>query len=100
MKIIKLNENIPDVKLNIEPIENVEQGPATEYDTEISTLLIGLINSKWNFVSELNNHLISLKDKNNEEVSNTIADIRNDEIKHIGELQNILKLYSPNVANI
>ena len=100
MKIIKLNENISDVKLNIEPIESVEQGPVTEYDTEISTLLIGLINSKWNFVSELNNHLISLKDKNNEEVSNTIADIRNDEIKHIGELQNILKLYSPNVANI
>ena len=100
MKIIKLNENISDVKLNIEPIESVEQGPVTEYDTEISTLLIGLLNSKWNFVSELNNHLISLKDKNNEEVSNTIADIRNDEIKHIGELQNILKLYSPNVANI
>lgn len=100
MKIIKLNENIPDVKLNIEPIENAEQGPVTEYDTEISTLLIGLINSKWNFVSELNNHLISLKDKNNEEVSNTIENIRNDEIKHIGELQNVLKLYSPNVANI
>lgn len=100
MKIIKLNENIPDVKLNIEPIENAEQGPTTEYDTEISTLLIGLINSKWNFVSELNNHLISLKDKNNEEVSNTIENIRNDEIKHIGELQNVLKLYSPNVANI
>lgn len=100
MKIIKLNEDIPDVKLNMEPIKDVEQGPANEYDTEISTLLIGLINSKWNFVSELNNHLISLKDKNNEEVSNTIADIRNDEVKHIGELQNILKLYSPNVANI
>mgnify|MGYP004529762079 CR=1 FL=1 len=100
MKIIKLNENIPDVKLNIEPIENIEKGPTTEYDTEISTLLIGLINSKWNFVSELNNDLISLKDKNNAQVSNTIENIRNDEIKHIGELQNVLKLYSPNVANI
>lgn len=100
MKIIKLNESIPDVKLNIEPIENTEQGPTTEYDTEISTLLIGLINSKWNFVSELNNDLISLKDKNNAQVSGTIENIRNDEIKHIGELQNVLKLYSPNVANI
>lgn len=100
MKIIKLNESISDVKLNIEPIENVEQGPTTEYDTDISTLLIGLINSKWNFVSELNNDLISLKDKNNAQVSNTIENMRNDEIKHIGELQNVLKLYSPNVANI
>ena len=86
MKIIKLNENIPDVKLNIEPIETVEQGPATEYDTEISTLLIGLINSKWNFVSELNNHLISLKDKNNEEITSKMSNINNEWEKRYGKL--------------
>lgn len=101
MKIIKLTEELPDVAIQVPVLEEPSlEGPETENENETSSLIINLINTKWSFVSELNNDIFVLKDKNADDVINVLDEVRNDEIKHIGTLQDILQKYSPNVANI
>lgn len=88
-----------------EDIEDIPSGPEAGSDTGIADLLISAINDEWTAIRGYNSIVATL---NHETINNpiyrsfidVINDIINEENKHVGQLQEILKQISPNVNSI
>ena len=76
--------------------------PDEGISTGISDNIMRLINDEWEAVQGYNNFVELLRSTGeaDEEVLNVIKDIAAEENKHVGQLQELLKKYSPNAANI
>lgn len=81
------------------------QGPQLGSDTGIADLIIASINDEWETIRNYNSIVNTLKYEaaNNSDYSDMIVvltDIINEENRHVGQLQEMLKKISPNVSEI
>lgn len=87
-----------DISLTSQSIE--PQAPGSVEDNGLSNLIITEINGEWDTIKSYNQLLISLKQFGHGEFNDVIQDIIREENKHIGQLQTILEIISPNVSEI
>lgn len=117
---VKLDESMFDDELdfNIEPApflqdvdmtdddfsfdEDIMEGPEEGAPSGIADNIMRLINDEWEAVQGYNNFVELLRSTGefDDEVIAVIQDIAAEENKHVGQLQELLKKYSPNAANI
>jgi hypothetical protein len=83
-------------------MSEVPQGPKPGATTGVADTLIALINDEWEAVQGYNNfvEMIRAGGAADESVIKVIQDIAAEENKHVGQLQELLKKYSPNAAQI
>lgn len=101
---IKLNEDLFD-EINNEwivndNIDSVLGGPQTGIETTIANELIDNVNGEWDTITKYNNMITDLKQAGLDDFIPVIEDINNEEHKHIGQLQELLKKISPNTNSI
>lgn len=92
----------PDYMPNMEGVTN---GPQEGSDTGIADLLIDAINDEWNTIRKYNSLVATLRVElaNNSSYSSFITiieDITAEENKHVGQLQEALRVISPNAQLI
>jgi hypothetical protein len=82
--------------------EDIMEGPEEGAPSGIADNIMRLINDEWEAVQGYNNFVELLRSTGefDEEVIAVIQDIAAEENKHVGQLQELLKKYSPNAANI
>lgn len=85
----------------------VPQGPRAGESTGIADTIISLINDEWEAIQGYNNFMDMLKGvmahtdvANVDKMLPVISDIVNEENKHVGQLQELLKIISPNATSI
>ena len=83
------------------------RGPEAGESTGIADTLIALINDEWEAIRGYNNFVDMIKGvmenvpvENVDKMLPVIEDIVNEENKHVGQLQELLKLISPNATSI
>ena len=86
---------------------DVPQGPRAGESTGIADTIISLINDEWEAIQGYNNFMDMLKGvmahtdvANVDKMLPVISDIVNEENKHVGQLQELLKIISPNATSI
>ena len=91
----------------IAKMSEVPQGPKQGVTTGVADSLIHLINDEWEAIRGYNDFIemvrANLDMENNssfEKMLPVINDIVNEENKHVGQLQELLKLISPNATSI
>lgn len=82
--------------------EDFMEGPEEGIDTGIADTIMNLINDEWEAVQGYNNFVELLRNGGavDEGVIKVIQDIAAEENKHVGQLQELLKKYSPNANQI
>lgn len=99
-----LNENLFDDITVVMPEEVTEEeipsGPPTGVETTIANELIDNVNGEWDTITKYNNMITDLKQVGLDDFIPVIEDINNEEHKHIGQLQELLKKISPNTNSI
>ena len=87
-----------------EPIKDVEeeipQPPKTDEDNGVAELIMDAIKDEYEAISFYNSITLTLKDLGREDCLKLIADITNEEMLHVGQLQELLKMVSPNAVSI
>ena len=83
----------------------IPEGPQPGPNTGVADMLIAAINDEWEAIQTYNSIISTLtyESANNYEFSNmipVIQDIVNEENKHVGQLQELLKVISPNTESI
>lgn len=83
------------------------QGPRAGESTGIADTIISLINDEWEAIQGYNNFMDMLRGvmantdvQNIDKMLPVISDIVNEENKHVGQLQELLKIISPNANSI
>lgn len=86
---------------------DIPTGPKTGVQSGVADTLMALINDEWEAIRGYNNFVEQLKvtfdatqDPSYSQMFAVIDDIRNEENKHVGQLQELLKLISPNANSI
>lgn len=99
-----LNENLFDDIVAVMPekttTEETPSGPPTGVETTIANELIDNVNGEWDTITKYNNMITDLKQAGLDDFIPVIEDINNEEHKHIGQLQELLKKISPNTNSI
>ncbi len=90
---------------NEHDVENVLPGPAQGADTGVAGELIALINDEWEAIQGYNNAVATLRatiaeNPIYENAIKVLEEISAEENVHVGQLQEVLKLISPNAAEI
>lgn len=80
-------------------------GPAEGSDTGVADILISSINDEWETIKKYNSLVATLRSESvNNSIYNSfiavIEEINNEENKHVGQLQQLLKQISPNAESI
>ena len=80
--------------------ETVGGAPAFGEDSGVASMLNGLIKSEYDAIEDYNAALATLNgaDKDYSEMINVITDIVGEEHVHVGQLTELMKIVSPNVA--
>lgn len=86
-------------------IDDVLPGPKEGSDTGVASEFISLINDEWEAIEGYNNAIASLRSIINEnpvyeKAINVLSEIVSEENLHVGQLQEVLKLISPNANQI
>ena len=79
--------------LNIEEPEDV-RGPELGSDSGLSTLVINAINDEWQTISMYNDLANNARVEGREDIAKVIDDINAEENKHVGQLQEVMKILS------
>jgi len=80
--------------------EQAPKGPELE-NIDLANTIIDQINGEWDTIRDYNDLIETLKeDKKYAKFISVIDDINNEEHKHIGQLQELLKQISPNTLSI
>ena len=80
--------------------EETPSTPETEEATGLSNIIITAINDEWKTIAYYNDLVELLRKEGKDEMINVIEDIANEENKHVGQLQEIMKQLSPNTSSI
>ena len=88
------------MKRVIRAASEVPAGPELD-NIDLANVIIDQINGEWNTIQDYNDLIERLKEeKKYAEFIRVIDDINNEEHKHIGQLQEMLKRISPNTFSI
>lgn len=90
---LSLTEGAEDTDIVVTDEDELE-GPQTDKETGISNLIISLINDEWRTINEYNDFIVNAKAQGVTDCIPVINDIVEEEHKHIGQLQAILKTIS------
>jgi rubrerythrin len=75
-------------------------GPTIGPGAGLASLIIDSINGEWDTINEYNSIAITARDAGYEDIAKVLEEINTEENKHVGQLQEILKLISPNAEAI
>ena len=75
-------------------------GPEIGPGAGLTSLLIDSINKEWDTINEYNSIAITAEDAGYETIAKVLEEINTEENKHVGQLQELLKLLSPNAEAI
>ena len=89
-----------EVEESLEEDLNTPSTPETEEATGLSNIIITAINDEWKTIAYYNDLVELLRKEGHDEMINVIEDIANEENKHVGQLQEIMKQLSPNTMSI
>lgn len=93
--------DVPDTAVVIDIDDTVDEGPEVGVATGIADMILRLINSENDTITEYNSARTTLaQDPTYAEFIEVIDDIEAEELKHVGQLQTLLKRLSPNASNI
>lgn len=84
-------------------VEVPVEGPKQGADVGVADMIMGAINDEYSTIRQYNSLVATLREGNNpayEQFINVIQDIAAEENKHIGQLQEVLKVISPNATAI
>lgn len=88
--ILKLDESLLNEDKDEELVES----------TEIESKLIEMINAEWDTIKEYNDFIEMLRNSNHSDMIEVINDINSEENTHVGQLQECLKVLSPDTYDI
>lgn len=94
-----LNEDLFEIDATVIP-ETSEETPATPEDNGIANQIITEINGEWDTIKSYNDLVLCLKELGRDDFVDVIQDIIKEENVHVGQLQEILKVISPNAEAI
>jgi rubrerythrin len=77
-----------------------KQGPQVGPEAGLSTLIIDAINGEWDTVNQYNTLAINAREAGFDKIADILDEINTEENVHIGQLQEILKIISPNASAI
>lgn len=80
--------------------EETPSTPENSEDVGLSNMVITAINDEWKTIAYYNDLVELLRKEGKDEMINVIEDIANEENKHVGQLQEIMKQLSPNTTSI
>ena len=94
-----------DISFGIKDHIDAPVGPSQGSDTGIADILISSINDEWETIKKYNSLIATLRaeaanNPNYNAFVKIIEEINNEENKHVGQLQELLKQISPNVESI
>ena len=75
-------------------------GPPVGPEAGLAALLIDAINGEWETINEYNTLAINAREEGYHEIAAIIDELNTEENKHVGQLQQALKLLSPNAEAI
>lgn len=95
----------PDYMPDMEDHLNAPEGPKEGSDTGVADMLISAIHDEWTTIQQYNSLIATLRAEvvNNpkyEGFISVVEEINNEENKHVGQLQEMLKRISPNANSI
>ena len=95
----------PDYMPDMENHLDAPEGPKDGSDTGVADMLISAINDEWSTIQRYNSMIATLRTEmsGNPAYEQFIAvneEINNEENKHVGQLQEVLKQISPNARSI
>ena len=108
MKFKKINESIKTFgamnkslkedfnDIDTETLEGPKEGP----EAGLTSLLTAAIKDEWTAIQTYNDLSVSARAENYEDIAKVIDEINTEENKHVGQLQELLKLISPNTEAI
>ena len=76
------------------------RGPELGPQSGLTSLLIEAINGEWETINMYNTLAINAREEGYEEIAAIIDELNTEENKHVGQLQEALKLLSPNTSAI
>lgn len=93
--------DVPDTAVVIDIDDTVDEGPEVGVATGIADMVLRLINAENDTITDYNSARTTLaQDPTYAEFIEVIDDIEAEELKHVGQLQTLLKRLSPNASNI
>lgn len=93
--------DVPDTAVVIDVDDTVDEGPEVGVATGIADMVLRLINAENDTITDYNSARTTLaQDPTYAEFIEVIDDIEAEELKHVGQLQTLLKRLSPNASNI
>lgn len=95
----------PDYMPDMDDHLEAPSGPAEGSDTGVADMIISAIHDEWEAIQRYNSMIATLREEaiNNAEYESFISvfeEINNEENKHVGQLQEMLKRISPNAKSI
>lgn len=75
-------------------------GPPVGPEAGLTALLIDAINGEWETINEYNTLAINAREEGYHEIAAIIDELNTEENKHVGQLQQALKMLSPNANAI
>ena len=75
-------------------------GPPVGPEAGLTALLIDAINGEWETINMYNTLAINAREEGYHEIASIIDELNTEENKHVGQLQQALKLLSPNAEAI
>lgn len=75
-------------------------GPPIGPEAGLSALLIDAINGEWETINQYNTLAINAREEGYHEIAFIIDELNTEENKHVGQLQQALKMLSPNAEAI
>lgn len=102
MRKLTLTEDLFDsVEVDIEPKEDlVVDSPEEGEDIGIASIIIDAINDEWEAIYKYNDIIAQLNFSNKTDMVDVIKNIVAEENEHVGQLEALLEIISPNVKNI
>ena len=79
---------------------DAKSGPPLGPEAGLSTLLIDAINGEWETINMYNTLAINARNEGFDQIADVLEEINTEENKHVGQLQELLKLISPNASAI
>ena len=76
------------------------KGPELGPESGLTSLLIEAINGEWETINMYNTLAINAREEGYEDIAAIIDELNTEENKHVGQLQEALKLLSPNTNAI